>query len=116
MSVKINWKGDEVVRTVEAAAALGIDQTLSACVIDSKQNHTGWTNRTGAAEGSIRIIEQARGQGNQIVGKWGSIGIFYMLFLEFIHGSALRRSADRNYPTLKGRIKANLAAMGGARG
>lgn len=116
MAVKITWRGDEVVRAVEQAAKLGIDQTMSACVIDAKQNHPGWKNRTGAAEGSMRMIEQAKGQGSQIVGKWGSIGIVYMLFLEFIHGSALRTSADRNYPTLMGRIKANLAAMGGGRG
>lgn len=110
---KLVWRGDQVVRAVEKAAKLGIDQTMSRCVIDAKQNHSGWNNRTGAAEGSMRMLQQAEPSGNQIKGKWGSMGIFYMIWLELNHGSALRSSADRNYPSLKGRIKANLAGMVG---
>lgn len=115
MASRIKWNGDQVERAVLAAAKLGIDQTMSACVIDAKQNHPGWRNRTGAAEGSMRIIREARKIDNEngAIGRWGSKGIFYMIWLELNHGSALRSSADRNYPSLKGRIKANLAGMVG---
>ena len=113
MSVKLTWRGDQVVRAVTAAAKLGIDQTMSAAVIDSKQNHPGWRNRTGAAEGSMRTLQQAEERGALVEGRWGSMGVGYMIWLELKNGSALRTSADRNYPALAGRIKRNMEAMRG---
>lgn len=116
MASRIVWRGDEVRRAVEEAAKLAIDQTTSASVIDAKDNHPGWNNVSGNADGSIRTIAQAVRKGRLIVGEWGSKGVNYMMPLEVLHGSALRTSADRNYPSLFGRIRTNLRSMVGTRG
>lgn len=105
---RLDWRGDEVRRRLEEAARKGIDDTMAAATIGAKQSHPGWRNRTGTAEGSIRITRPARKQGAATVGRWGSQGVVYMRSLEFKRGSALRNSADKTYPSLGRRIKEQL--------
>lgn len=103
-----NWKGAQVVRRVQAAAVAGVNETLGECVSEAKANHPGWVNRTTNAEGSIRVVQFAALAGAQIVGRWGSEGVAYMVYLEYLHGSALRSAADALYPTLATRIKRRI--------
>lgn len=102
------WHGSDVERRVMEASAKGIDDTMAACANSAKNDHPGWNNITGTAEGSIAILQPARKSGNAIAGIWGSMGVRYMIFLEILHGAALRGAADRNYPSLKKRIQAHL--------
>lgn len=103
------WNGAKVIARVRSAAAAGINETLAECVSEAKASHTGWNNQTGLAEGSMHVLTFATPSGNRIVGTWGSIGVIYMLYLEFLHGAALRTSADANYPTLPQRIRRSLS-------
>lgn len=94
---KIVWKGDEVRAKVAAAAAVGIDATMDACVDHAKENHPAYppasepyeryANRTAAETGSIRILDNANGiagamiDGASVHGEWGAT-MNYSLFLE----------------------------------
>lgn len=83
----------------------GVNRTMVACVLHAKRNHPGWRNITGVAEGSIDILQLAKLEGKEVIGRWGSRGVHYMIWLEIKHGSALRNAADVEYPKLAARIK-----------
>lgn len=108
----LKWKGDVLKKKVVEAQKWGIDKVMSECVIGTKgnSNHPGWINRTGTAEGSVRIVRKAQRVGKYIVGVWGSVGFKYVLFLELYHGSFLRSAADAKYKNLAGHIKSRLNA------
>lgn len=107
----LKWYGDKVKRKVRKAAKDAIDETMGKAVRHAKRhrNHPGWKNRTGTAEGSIRIIEFAHREGSRTVGLWGSIGVNYMIWLELKHGSALRSAGDATYSNLADRIRAAMS-------
>ena len=111
--VKLHWNGDNVARRIREASRLGIDDTMAQCAITAKGSHPGWKNISTNAEGSIMITQPARNERGRTVGRWGSKGVLYMLFLEIKHGAALRASADKNYPSLSRRIKQHLRGMAG---
>ena len=98
------WNGDKIKKKVGRAAEFGVNATMAACVLRAKFNHPGWKNITGTAEGSIRIAEFAKRVGKAVVGKWGSVAVNYMIWLEINHGSALRNASDAEYPKLAARI------------
>jgi hypothetical protein len=101
----LKWYGDKVYAKIQAAIPDAMNLTMSRCAILAKQNHPGWNNVTGKAEGSIGVYQEPRREGSAWVGLWGSRNVFYMLYLEVLHGSALRRAALIEYPKLAGRIK-----------
>lgn len=102
---RLHWNGDGVARHVEEAARKGINDVMAKSVVSGQRSHPGWRNRTGTAEGSVQIQEPAHRQGNAVLGRWGSRGVNYVIFLELKHGSFLRHSADIHYPSLAGIIK-----------
>lgn len=102
---RLNWHGREVAEKIQRATEAGIDDTMADAVIQAKSHHPGWRNRTGTAEGSVRIIEPAHRDGQGTVGVWGSMGVNYVLALELQRGSFLRNAADDAYPQLEGRIR-----------
>ena len=110
--MSLKWNGDAIKAKYAVAAQIGIDKTMSEAVIHAKQNHPGWKNVTGTAEGSIRIVQFAAPLGRAIRGLWGSAGVNYMIWLELKHGSALRRAGDGIYPRLLGHIKEALKRTG----
>ena len=93
----LQWNGEKIKKDIEDRATKAIDRKLSKAVIEAKQNHKGWQNRTGTAEGSVRVQEWAKRRGNVILGSWGSIGVGYVLTLELYRGSFLRRAAAKIY-------------------
>ncbi len=105
----LKWYGDEIKRKFQRAAETGINKTMADAVTHFKGNHPGWQNRTTTAEGSVRIQQSAKSEGNRIVGRWGSIGVDYMIWLELKHGSALRSAGDATYPKLIDRIRRGLS-------
>ncbi len=107
----VNWKAAEVTRRLRSAAVQGIDDVMAACGIDAKASHPGWKNRTGNAEGSIKITDPAKPDSRGVVGRWGSQGVVYFLPLELKKGSALRMSAQANYPSLQRRIAFHLGGI-----
>ena len=104
-TIKISWRGDDLARKLQTAARWGIDKTMSECVTEAKDNHPGWIYRSGLAEGSIRIVEEATTFDRRTVGKWGSTGVDYMKKLEYDYGSALRNATVKLYPGLPTHIK-----------
>jgi hypothetical protein len=103
--MSLTWNGPEVQREVIRAAIEGVNATMTLCVIDSKQNHGGWENRTGNAERSINIYQFATLQPNgHVEGRWGSADVHYFLWLELRY-LTLRRSADKNYRRLHSLIR-----------
>lgn len=102
------WEGDKVKAAVVEASQFAIDEIIAACVIAAKSSHPGWINRSGTAEGSIRMVEPAHEDGNGVAGLWGSVDVDYMIWLELNHGSALRSAADALYPELPSRIQKAL--------
>ncbi len=113
--MSFRWNGNKVKRKARRAAKDAINETIAEAVRHAKQNHPGWKNRTGTAEGSIRVIEFAHREGNRTVGLWGSIGVDYglwgsigvdyMIWLELKHGAALRSAGDATYPKLADHIR-----------
>lgn len=92
---------------------------MSQCVIQAKNNHPGWGpgyvtkyprtyKLTGAAEGSVRPTEFAKEDGKFVIGRWGSLGVNYVIWLEVKHGSFLRNAASICYPKLNENIKRAL--------
>lgn len=104
----LEWNGDAVKRQVEAASIRGVNRTMADCTIEAKNNHPGWNNVTGTAEGSIRIQTFAQSSGGEVFGLWGSVNVMYMKFLEWKHGAALRNAADKIYPRLKRYIRESM--------
>ena len=118
------WRGPEVAAKVAKAARNGIDEVMSDCVGDAKEDAPV---ATASYQGSIRIVEPAEQVGDEIAGIWGSTDINYALALEtgdfsYLRGLApedtervatrrnkgnrgsLRKSADKNYGNLPGAI------------
>lgn len=80
--VTIQWHGEAVIRRLRRATAEGINATMTDAVLRAKRSHP-WRNRTGFAEGSIRILVPATAATAAIEGVWGSSGVRYMARLEF---------------------------------
>lgn len=106
--VRVKWRGDDVFKRVLEATEDGINIIMGRAVMEAKQNHPGWQNRTATAEGSIRVQQDAQARGHSIAGEWGSVAVAYMGVLEFNHGSALRNAADTTYPGLADAIRSRL--------
>jgi len=102
------WRGAQVKAKVIAAAKQGVDLTMIEAARHAKFNHAGWQNRTGIAEGSIRVQQFAANQGMHVRGSWGSVGVAYMGVLEYLHGAALRSAADAAYPNLPANIRRSM--------
>ena len=108
---RVNWKCDDITRKMRGAQVKGIDDTMAAATIDAKQNHPGWRNRTGTAEGSVRAIDTAHVDRKGAVGRWGSQGVNYVIWLELMRGSFLRNAASIPYPTLGERIRQHFRGL-----
>ena len=107
----LNWKGEELIKKKNRIIGEGINETMAASVKQALNNHPEWQYRTGVAETSIQIKEFATAKKH--VGLWGSVWTQlgrsnYVWFLEFNHGSFLRKAADIIYPSLSKRIKARF--------
>ncbi|MHB1950161.1 MAG: hypothetical protein ACYCQK_01650 [Acidiferrobacteraceae bacterium] len=76
----LKWNGREIVAKMAAAAAAGIDRTMSECVHDARREHS-YVNRDGFLESSTDIIRHAGPDGMRVVGNWGSTAD-YALFVE----------------------------------
>lgn len=112
----VNWKGDEVKRKMERATIFAVNETVKDTIVHALNNHPGWQNVTHVAEGSITQKEFAKKKGRWITALWGSVwppgeGTNYVWFLEYKHGSFLRRAASAIYPSLAGRIKSALRGL-----
>ncbi len=105
----LKWHGRRFLRKVARNTAEAIDETMELAVEYAKANHPGWVSRSGDAEDSIQVIEKAHEEQGATVGRWGSKGIAYMLFLEFRRGRAMIRAADATYrqvlPKLRRRFR-----------
>ena len=106
----LKWNGPNFKKRLEKASIKAVNRTMAGCVIFFKGNHPGWKNRTGTAEGSVRITEFAEKRSkNEIYGRWGSVGVDYFKWLELNHGAALRRTADSIYPSLRRFLREELS-------
>ena len=104
----INWMGGELIKKKNKAAARGINQTVTESLEYALNHHPEWVYRTGIAEQSLsqKVFATPR----KLVALWGSVWTElgtsnYVWFLEFNHGSFLRKSADVNYKNLIKNIK-----------
>lgn len=105
---ELRWEGKLVSTEVQEAARKGINQIMADCVKYAMHNHPGWQNRTGTAQGSIRVVKVAAREGAAIVGYWGSVACDYFKWLEAKYGHCLQNSAEVYYKELPARIRANL--------
>ena len=86
---------------------MGMNKVMADCVVHSKDIVP---YDTGTLHNSIQIQDFAEQNGKSIIGRWGSRGVNYAIFVEFgtIKMSAqpyLRPSADRFYRQLENRVK-----------
>lgn len=107
--MSVDWKGNEVKARALKAAKWGVDKVMSEAVISAKNNHPGWHNVTGTAEGSVNIVTFAQEDRDLVRGLWGSAAVHYVIWLELKHGSFLRSAAAATYPKLKDYIKEAFA-------
>lgn len=87
----IQWNGKAISARVSAAAAAGVDKTMSECVADARSGHPAYppasepgeryANRTGFDAASTDIRDHARDDGGRVHGSWGS-DADYALFVE----------------------------------
>lgn len=96
---KLEWKGDQVIKTMQRAELRAAAWVIAACVRHAKRNHPGWKNRSKRAQNSVKRQNLKRGK-DVLQSEWGS-KVWYVLFLELFHGSFLRNAADIYYPMLK---------------
>ena len=104
----INWMGDALIKKKNNSVARGINETVKKTIIQALNHHPEWVYRTGIAEQSITQKQFATPK--KSVALWGSVWTQlgdsnYVWFLEFNHGSFLRRAADKIYPELAKTIK-----------
>lgn len=107
--MKMNWKGDQVVANVLAAAASAVDETTDAAARDS---------RGDAPSGSKDNIRSERTQvrGATVVGRWGVFNHPRWRYIVAVErGTArwpgnpyIRPAQDRQYPQLTARIRARI--------
>lgn len=100
-------------RRLEAAAPAALDDTTAAAAIQAKQDH-GWRNRTGTAEGSIRMDPARKTGPGRWRGRFGSFDVAYFRFLElgtrFIRADhTLRRAADAEFPRLGANLRRRMS-------
>lgn len=108
----IKWNGDILIKKVHKAIRLGMDETMTAALFEAKNNHPGWSNVTGTAEGSVRIKDFSKQLAGSIFrGVWGSVDVNYVIWLELKHGSFLRNSADKHHKNLGARIRRRLKGI-----
>lgn len=105
----MRWRGREVEDRVIRAAKLGIDATTAQMVKTAKRIHT-WKNRTGLAEGSIRMTPAEVKSDGSIVGEFGSFGVEYFIWLELGSSTqparpSLRPAFDQEAPNLVDNIR-----------
>lgn len=141
-SKSLVWNGDSITEKMRRAQIAGVNKTMGACVVDSKDSHA-WQNRTGILEGGINVVEFAQIASDGVEGVWGVQDVKYALIHELggvvtaktakalaiplpDGGVAfaksvtiparpyLRPSADRNYPSLGVNIRAAYEEEGGA--
>lgn len=108
----VRWKGRAVAGKLQRAAVKGIDDTMADSTISAKRNHPGWKNISTKAEGSVRLVDPAHADGKGAVGKWGSKGVDYVIWLELKYGSFLRNAAQEHYPSLASRIRQHFEGIG----
>jgi hypothetical protein len=106
----VSYNGPRLTQRAQAASIAGLNETMEACVGEAKTNHRGWRNRTGRAEGSIKVLRRASGFGSKAGGSWGSWDCPYFIHLERRYGT-LRGAADVVYPTLGRRVVTNFQRM-----
>ena len=107
--MSLEWNAPALKKKLEKAAIKGVNRTLKEAVQQAKGNHPGWSNRSGKAEQSIKVLQAAEVDSkNEVSGLWGSTGVFYMRFLEHMRGSALRQAGDDVYKRLGKNIRAEL--------
>lgn len=118
----LDWRGPEVVRSVERAAKRAINAVMSDAVREAKDVHP-FVTRSGDLERSVRIVKAARRVGDEIIGEWGSVGTAYGRRIELGFqgvdslGRAvdappypfLRPAAEKKYPELRARIRREFA-------
>jgi phage gpG-like protein len=80
-SRNLTWNGPALTAKMRAAAKLGINATMAACVREAKTSHA-WQNQTGVLEGSIKVADFAREKGATVTGTWGSTDAAYALIHE----------------------------------
>ena len=106
---RLDWQQAGIIAAERNASRLGIDDTMAACVPIAKRETPVVT---ATAQGSIGF-EPAQVLGQRVVGRWGSRGVNYFIFIEVgargLPGKfPLRRAADQEYPKLPERIKARF--------
>jgi len=116
--VSVNWKGKQLRAKLDRAIEQGMKETASDCIATSKALvHKDTTS----LQGSIRMDGRGvRREGGQISLDWGSYGIDYAIWQEYLPGEELpeggtrllsggkpylRPSADEHYPELPRKIR-----------
>ena len=108
--MSLEWNEPAVKKMLEKATKKAINRAMAEAVIFFKDNHPGWKNISGTAEGSVRIVDFAEKRAkNEIYGRWGSVGVDYMKYLEVYHGSALRKAGDMVHSRLRSYIREELS-------
>ncbi len=101
MTVRINWKGDEVKRRVADATVSAVDDLDAAVSEAARHDHPSWQSRTGEAEASIHAVPP-QAQGARVKGGVG-FGIARGYFLEFTtRGHPGDRTINRAMERLSG--------------
>jgi phage gpG-like protein len=75
-SKSLKWYGKAVKEDMRAAQIDGVNQTMGACVVHAKRNHT-WNNRTAILEGGIDIADYAVPHSSGVKGTWGVRDVVY---------------------------------------
>lgn len=111
MSVRLDWRGNQLKEQVAAAAVDAVGDTASAAASRARASHPGWKSQTGATEASIKAERTTR-DGHVARATFGS-SLPHFLFIEIgSRGRAgdhtLRRAGDVEGGHLAQRIASRL--------
>lgn len=79
--VRVEWKGDEVKRTVDRAQQGALSETADLAISHARSTHPAWQSITGRALASIKH-ERVRDEGGRTIVRLGSLVVPYGAKLE----------------------------------
>lgn len=108
MSVRLEWRGQDVLRKLERATTAAIDDVTGRAAQDARSNHW-WKSRTRRLAGEVENEPAKRVGRLKVRGRFGTTKTrgFYGLFHER-RTPFLRPAADRHFPRLAREIKRRM--------
>lgn len=113
MGVRLDWRGDELMRQMRRAEEAGLEETVELAAARARAVHPGWESRTGETERSIqpRALQRQQARTTAAFGFGVLHGVFLELgFLGRPGAQTVQIAAREHFPQLAARIARRFRA------